>query len=737
MRKVVLLTIIVFALKAFSQTPGEGTCWTPDMDTSEFYNLPWFDNNQMLEDFLDSLGYPGGSGGSSSRIINQGIRYWIPVKFWVYRDDNGNGGPNLTQLQNYMDELNTRYNQVNNTQIGFYMKCDPEYINNSTHTVKTFTGAIALMGSNIEEGAINVHVIDAFNDPDATGFALKPLNACMVTRETYIEQENFADLSHEIGHVLGLVHTHHYAHWPAWTGLRKCLVESVSRTRTWPFFNFCGRVRWNKVCESTGDALRDTPADPDLIGNRNCNYVITAGNDEWGDSYDAPPPGDPRPDVTNIMSYNTAPLCVNRFSRLQIAVMLRTIVWEKGYINRSHWSDNRYTFDSFEPDNSEVIARTITAGENQERNFHQQYNNQGGFIPYTTQCDVDWARYTATASGNTTISTAALPGFTNADTRLTIFDANLNQLAQNDNISSTNLYSSITLNLTNGQTYFIRIENLSANTTGYYNLNVCVGANLSGLQISGPTTVCASENYFIPNLPSGVDVAWSASPQNIISLNPNVGPQTTATRNSNGNVTITATLSSCGVPFNINKPIRAGGYNSSDYPITGASTACRNQTLSFSTNTLVGATSYNWFWPSSWTYVSGQGTPFLTVRTTASSTSGTVGVRVANACDGGGSPALKFVQVNSCGGFRFMVAPNPASAEVNVDVKDETENKTAKDATITGITIYDQVGNVKKQQKYGKVKKASLNISDLPAGVYIIEISDGEYKERQQLSVQK
>jgi hypothetical protein len=61
MRKLFLLTLIIIYLKGFSQAPGEGNCWTPEMDTSEFYNLPWFDNNDMLEQFLDSIGYPSGA----------------------------------------------------------------------------------------------------------------------------------------------------------------------------------------------------------------------------------------------------------------------------------------------------------------------------------------------------------------------------------------------------------------------------------------------------------------------------------------------------------------------------------------------------------------------------------------------------------------------------------------------------------------------------------------------------
>lgn len=148
MRKIyffLLLQISFFILKA---QDSSFRCGTPDMDTTDFKKLAWFDNNQVLGDFLDSIGYPS----AGSRIMDGNIKYWIPVKFWIYRDDNGNGGPTLQQIQNMMDNLNRLYNQVNNTWIGFYMKCEPTYINNSGNLHKTMAGATLLMTGNRDLG---------------------------------------------------------------------------------------------------------------------------------------------------------------------------------------------------------------------------------------------------------------------------------------------------------------------------------------------------------------------------------------------------------------------------------------------------------------------------------------------------------------------------------------------------------------------------------------------------------
>lgn len=130
-----LLLFITCSLKFYAQdTSTTGKCGTPDMDTTEFKSLHWYDNNDYLEHFLDSIGYPSGGGGN--RIIGSpNVRFWIPLKFWIYRNSDGTGGPSLAQIQNLVDNLNRRFNQANNTWIGFYMKCSPSYINNSTHVI--------------------------------------------------------------------------------------------------------------------------------------------------------------------------------------------------------------------------------------------------------------------------------------------------------------------------------------------------------------------------------------------------------------------------------------------------------------------------------------------------------------------------------------------------------------------------------------------------------------------------
>lgn len=251
---------------------------------------------------------------------------------------------------------------------------------------------------------------------------------------------------------------------------------------------------------------------------------------------------------------------------------------------------------------------------------------------------------------------------------------------------------------------------------------------------SGNEPICESTATFqAMNLPTGATVTWSTNSSSI-SIQPTLGPQTTVARISNGGATLIATINTCAGTSISTREVRVGGYSSSDYPVTGPYSACTNESVYFNTNPLPGATNYQWFWPGDWTYESGQGTPYLALRTGYSSGGGSVGVRVANQCDAGGSPAYWYVQVNDCG-YYYSISPNPATSTVTASSKETTTKGERINKTITEVNIYDQQGNLKKHQKFGKVNNATLNIADLRTGIYFIEIVDGVYKERQQLSV--
>jgi len=99
---------------------------------------------------------------------------------------------------------------------------------------------------------------------------------------------------------------------------------------------------------------------------------------------------------------------------------------------------------------------------------------------------------------------------------------------------------------------------------------------------------------------------------------------------------------------------------------------------------------------------------------------------------------VQFVTLqNTCNAYYYSMSPNPAMSTITVTAKDKGTTASTTDKTITEVNIYDQQGTLKKKQKFGKIKTATINISDLKTGIYFIEIVDGTNKEKQQLSVVK
>lgn len=213
-------------------------------------------------------------------------------------------------------------------------------------------------------------------------------------------------------------------------------------------------------------------------------------------------------------------------------------------------------------------------------------------------------------------------------------------------------------------------------------------------------------------------------------------PQITATRISAGNDFVRVTLTNaCGPQRVIRFGMHAGGFSSSDYPINGPSSACKNQFVTFTTNTLPGATNYQWTWSNNMTYSSGQNTPSLTLRTGTTPGTGTVTLRVANACDAGGSATVKFLQINNCG-FAIVATPNPSDGNVNISAAQPQGAATTADinqSKLYQIKIFDQSGNIKGVYNYsGGVTNINIDISSLVAGVYTIQAYNGiEYATKQ------
>lgn len=724
----ILVTLMLSKNSAYTQTFDSIRCETVTIDSTTFFNWPYFGNNQYLLNLVDSVE----GNNPNARYIPAVLR--IPVTAWVYHL-SATFNDNITNnvVEQYINSINQFY--VNNSvNIRLYLRCSITHlVDNTFYNGVNASNTDNLFNNHYAPRTLNIHFTNG-SDGFARGRFPWKTNpyACYIPTAfnifgNVLLGQRANSLTHEVGHSLGLIHTHEGSRGGKTNNALcgDCYQESVSRTRTQGAV--CISTLGKKKCEVNADCLCDTDGDP-LLQNISTGeiYVLPgcAGydrtnspykQDRWGANW--LPVGNENA-ILNIMSYSS-PACRTVMTPMQRGVEYFYAL-NKGVApfpaNYTSFYQND-DVDNFENDNFSQNANLLSLFTPQQHSFH--------LVPDASSiysgCDIDWVRFTPACGGTLSISTAFVAGRPSADTRLTLFSQALAQLAQNDNISTTNKYSKISFNFTAGTTYLLRVENMTPNTVGYY--SITAGDNT----ISGSDLLCTPSTYSFPDLPSGATVQWTSNPAGAVTFSPSNAKTTTATKVSSGSITITATVNCNGNIYTSSKSIRAGGYSSSDYPVSGPSSVCKNTYVTYTTNTLPGATSYTWFYPGggTWTYVSGQNTPSLTLITGSSTGNYQVGVRVANACDAGGSYAVANTYVNSCGSFAAKISPNPSNGEITISTVKENL-KTFSPDKIFKIRVVDQLGVTKKVYQLTGSQITKINLSTLPKGIYQLALFNGK-----------
>jgi hypothetical protein len=270
---------------------------------------------------------------------------------------------------------------------------------------------------------------------------------------------------------------------------------------------------------------------------------------------------------------------------------------------------------------------------------------------------------------------------------------------------------------------------------GYGRINACHALD-SALELDSILSpykfVCTSpDTLTIPYLQSGQSITWTVS--SLGQINRGQGTDTVVVQRisntTTGSITVTATVATpCG-NVTLQPLYLTSGYSNSDYPVQGPSSACNNQNVSYSTNNLPRATYYKWFWPSGWTYYSGQGTSSINLRT--GTFSGTVGVRVETLCDSGGTPGYVYTNIVSCAKINkdtsnFEIFPNPTSNKITIQTKPQVKgNSTIYESPkrIRCIYIFDSKGIIRKfYYNLTGLSVIELDVTPLKAGSYIVEI---------------
>lgn len=242
------------------------TCGILPMDSATFVNKPWHGNNQFLLDLNDSIGYPTANpkNGSNDGFDTQTV-YWIPIKAWVYNDDNGNGGISHVEVEESIRSLNRHFSGVKNTTgqahphtlIQFYLKCNISYLNNSNYALDPSDNEVTNMfGDHHHPAAMNVHYIQTSNDFSGTSeFPGGNISFTCAVVTGYNAHLN-STLPHEIGHALDVPHTHEPRCFLTNPGSNadcaNCHQEAVSRAKIQPVG--CGNFSGDLKCELNGDA---------------------------------------------------------------------------------------------------------------------------------------------------------------------------------------------------------------------------------------------------------------------------------------------------------------------------------------------------------------------------------------------------------------------------------------------------------------------------------------------------
>ena len=267
----------------------------------------------------------------------QGVRPMVRLALHRVTRTDGTRGNNWQDIRRVVQGLSNFFEPAN---ICFTVVSEDDVTNTDLFNTSIFSNDnpdwIRLLNTNRALNAINIYFVPGGETSTSTGFFFNTaVDYPTVTLSNFIGSVatfNSELLAHELGHCLGLLHTH--------AGGGGCR-EEIPRTN----------------CTTCGDFLCDTPADfglfldSDVVNEQTCQYI---GDERLnGFTY--------APDVRNIMSY-TFPRCMNGFTRGQMDRMrnfifntnffddyvIRPNVTLSGNVNGSHYysSESSITSDA-------------------------------------------------------------------------------------------------------------------------------------------------------------------------------------------------------------------------------------------------------------------------------------------------------------------------------------------------------------------------------------------------------
>ena len=210
---------------------------------------------------------------------------WAPITFHIVRSDNGTGGLPPHRIETGLQDMLNIYSGAN---ILPYRLGEIDYIDNTDFlSINSYDEMEQLKQVNVVENSINIYSVDLLSNGEydlcgISTFTWSSYQGIIMSNSCFATSDNHSTLAHELGHYFNLYHTHQGSGSPNDDGvIQGNNTEYVDGTE----------------CNTRGDGLCDTPADPTLsdLVNNSCEYFGTYV-DGHGDLFD--------PDEMNLMSYS-------------------------------------------------------------------------------------------------------------------------------------------------------------------------------------------------------------------------------------------------------------------------------------------------------------------------------------------------------------------------------------------------------------------------------------------------
>ncbi len=289
LKPVLLFGFVLFIHLTASAQLTDDYCGT-SIDETNYDRL--IELNQRWEDRASNFDLAKAYGGTT---------FFVPVQMHIIRQNSGLGGSTEAEALTALDRMNDYYIDAS---IHFYLCDDINFIDNSNYYDYSKSQMNALDAAYSQDNVVNIYIANSATNSSGSGIcghAQFPggLDFIMVTTSC---MNNGSTLAHEMGHYLGLYHTH--------------------------TTSFGSEAVDGSDCSTQGDLICDTPADPNLSGEVNNDGCIYEGvdTDENGQFY--------TPQVTNLMSYASKE-CRFEITEGQLERALWTLQNERSYLSCS------------------------------------------------------------------------------------------------------------------------------------------------------------------------------------------------------------------------------------------------------------------------------------------------------------------------------------------------------------------------------------------------------------------